>query len=431
MKARYATVSVSLAAVAITPSAYGFEGTRVLPIPSKLEPAELHLAINPTDPNNLIAASNYDNTKAAMEKGVYAWSSHDGGSTWSGRKFIGRRFLGKISYSFDPVAQFGPTGTAYVTAGGALYGRTSWQAYIAVGNSSNGGSSYSSFVYPTKTTNSGPVPMYGMFEYVYGWNDKEWLVADTSGGPHSGNIYAAWNRIEKDGGRLVFSRSTDGGSTFSTPVKIQRESSDVQIAVRPNGTVDLVWTSWASPDGIMRMRHASSTDGGATFSKARTIAAVGKGLQSPDPLPSLAVNSSGVLLACWARLPHIVTVARTKCSRSTDGTTWSAPTLLPGSAAISQTLPALAAQGTRFWLLSYQSGFSSTKVVLYRSDGGGASFTKFKTLATRSYGKLGMTFVGDYMGLVASADHVIASYVLAPTASDPRQRAYVTSVSAP
>src|SRR6266436_5537467 len=49
------------------------------------------------------------------------------------------------------------------------------------------------------------------------FEDKPWVVADTAG-PHAGNLYVGWTQFTLAASDLFFSRSTDGGITWSSPI---------------------------------------------------------------------------------------------------------------------------------------------------------------------------------------------------------------------
>ncbi len=103
-------------------------------------------------------------------------------------------------------------------------------------------------------------------------NDKEWVAADHfAGSPFKDNAYVIWTQL---GGasQILFSRTTDGGVTWSVPhQQLDNGSSGFvsfsDVSVAPNGDV---WTAWhthsaetSGTTGEVRMRR--STDGGVTF----------------------------------------------------------------------------------------------------------------------------------------------------------------------
>jgi BNR/Asp-box repeat len=112
------------------------------------------------------------------------------------------------------------------------------------------------------------------------FEDKPWVVADTSG-PHAGNLYIGWTQFTLAASDLLFSRSTDGGKTWSQPIKLNSVSGlprddngaleGFHGVVSPDGTL---YTIWDDRDGIMM---ATSHDGGVSFSKDRRIIPAGPG----------------------------------------------------------------------------------------------------------------------------------------------------------
>ena len=76
------------------------------------------------------------------------------------------------------------------------------------------------------------------------------LAVDRSGGPTNNNIYmvASVSPFGGNGTDVMFSRSTDGGATFSAPHRINDDPVNPNkwhwfgtIGVAPNGRIDSVW----------------------------------------------------------------------------------------------------------------------------------------------------------------------------------------------
>jgi len=133
------------------------------------------------------------------------------------------------------------------------------------------------------------------------------------------DVYVAWVGNDDPLGSLYaeevyFSRSTDRGATFSTPVNVSSNSEKSwppRLAVDEAGVIYLVW-----PEGDFtvdeKLLFTSSLDGGATFSEPRvlvgptswveaSIAAVGEGVlwvawtegaSAPDPAPESFIMRS-------------------------------------------------------------------------------------------------------------------------------------------
>jgi hypothetical protein len=114
------------------------------------------------------------------------------------------------------------------------------------------------------------------------FNDKVQLETDRGvNSPYAGNasrpwgnVYICWARFTGVGGNngVFFSRSTNGGRTYSHPQKISESvhgSQFCDIAVTSNGTVFVAWRSFSGRGAKQRdaVVWTKSTNGGATFSK--------------------------------------------------------------------------------------------------------------------------------------------------------------------
>jgi hypothetical protein len=103
------------------------------------------------------------------------------------------------------------------------------------------------------------------------------LAVDRSGGPTNNNIYMLASVLPP--GRsttdVMFVRSTDGGLTFSTAIRINDDPNPQSkwhwfgtLAVAPNGRIDCVWfdTRNAANNTDSQLFYSYSTDGGVTWS---------------------------------------------------------------------------------------------------------------------------------------------------------------------
>src|SRR5919199_3259238 len=108
------------------------------------------------------------------------------------------------------------------------------------------------------------------------FNDKTAIEVDRTGGRCEGDVYFSWSRFSGNAGgvSIMFARSTDHGRTFSNPMKVSKNSHDVQfpdIAVTGNGDVYVVYRQFedsSQPDAIL---YSRSTDCGQTFAPPRLI----------------------------------------------------------------------------------------------------------------------------------------------------------------
>ena len=442
----------ALALIGGAPASAFLDGTVVLPVSKGQETSEPHIAINPKDPNNVLVVSHVSttkvNTQPAWTKLGY-WSSTDGGTTWGSGLVLNGSFEGQTAAGSDPVAAFGPDGAAYYAGLVVPIKRRSWQSLVVLGRSSDAGHTFSDYFVIARTQNKGSLAdsILAGGDSPYGvLNDKEWVAVDQTAGPHSGTVYAAWDKVSlrtdaKE--ELLFSRLLPGSSSFTGTQLIAKSDGSArtvakngyfpQVSVRPDGTVDLVWVQGvANSIGKDKLLHAFSTDGGASFSSPQTIASTNK--YAAVHVPSLATSASGKLFACWTQIYFKAESAVVLCSHSDDGLLWSAPTPLEPNepSSVVQALPAVAAQGERFWATAYLAGRYKSRVALYRSDDSGASFSRFQTLATLKKPSDDDNFVGDYTGLATTPDHVVAAYVLPESAKrSAHNKLYVSSVLAP
>ena len=104
------------------------------------------------------------------------------------------------------------------------------------------------------------------------------IAVDTSGGPYHNNLYLLCS-VERNSNPdpldVMFARSTNGGVTFSSPIKINDDpgTSAYQwfgtMSVAPNGRIDVVWLDTRDNPGtyLSALYYSNSKDGGVTWSQ--------------------------------------------------------------------------------------------------------------------------------------------------------------------
>lgn len=108
------------------------------------------------------------------------------------------------------------------------------------------------------------------------------IAADSSGGANDGNIYMLCS-VERsspyDPLDVMFVKSTDGGDTWSSPVRINDDPGNNAwqwfgtMSVAPDGRIDVVWLDTRDNPGSVNsaLYYAFSTDGGENWSQNKKL----------------------------------------------------------------------------------------------------------------------------------------------------------------
>ena len=361
------------------------------------------VAINPTDPMNIVVAWNdYDNGDHSTFAIIgYGWS-FDGGRTWQSGQYTPASLDG-IDI-IDPALGVDAQGNFYL---GLL-------AQLPFG--SNPG------IFCARSVDGGQT--FGDPVQVDVGGDKDYLVVD----PANGNIYMVWaNGGANDGFAIFFSRSTDQNVSWSTPVQISDADPEFKNGalprVGPAGEIYVIWTDFDEE----RIMFDRSLDGGNTFLDPDRIIAVRNPppgfLDGPDgtfknvTLPAFAVDTSGGahdgnLYVVWNDAPFgdpdvVVSVS------SDQGDTWTAPVRVnddPVGNGIDQFQPWVAVDGAgRVHVAWLDRRRQNPRVDAYTSmsaDGGQNWGPNVRITDVASLPRLVSTnwHFGDYTGLAASGD---------------------------
>jgi len=199
-------------------------------------------------------------------------------------------------------------------------------------------------------------------------------VAEDSGG----KIYDLWNDHDST---FYLSRSDDGGTTFTTPTIFTVPLSFtgfVQMAVDPGSNIDVLADGFAANTGTIYFTR--STDGGHSFSASVQVSA-------PSSTPSLgasgaemAIGPDGTISVAWG--DENGNRRELWYSRSTDGSTFSAPVklwiaLTDGGGTTGNPHIAIDSQSHVFVTFAAETG-----IVVCRSADGGADFSAAQTIST-------------------------------------------------
>lgn len=233
----------------------------MLPRPS----AETAVAVNPKDPNNIVASSN-DLNNPSQDVWLHFYTTKDGGKTWGDGIVPGYRggppsLMTGMGTACDPALAFDNDNNVYLAGvgynrHGVNFGR---ENMIFVARSSNGGTSFDQVTMVHTAWISGRLQ----------FDDKEWIAADLK----TGNVYVTWTIFTGNYlGQIVFSKSTDKGLTWSLPRKLADVTADINgqgsyVQVDDNGTIHVVWRDFTDDS----VHYTRSSDAGSTWEAVRSI----------------------------------------------------------------------------------------------------------------------------------------------------------------
>jgi len=451
------------------------------PVEKNVSPTALHfpknkqnespMAVNPVDASNVISGANDeinmpDCTPATGGSsscpfvlgvdltGVY-WSKN-GGATWN------QTILDwcpnddptdpncLVIADGDPVVAFGPQPDG---AGGFSYASGA-RAYFASLAGLPSGSASSELVAVSFSDDKGdtwsPPHIATTRDNPVEFNDKVAIWADANpASPFFGTVYIAWTLFTGNpfgifGEANVFSpepimiaRSSDGGLTWSRPVKLTPSHNNGAVGGRqgsvirsgPDGTVYVIWD-----DAIFRrsaILGARSANGGRSFSRPFLVS-FKSDVPFNFPGASFRTNSfpqadvsqaDGKIYVTWADYDHAANHGVVKLAASSNGgVTWTPPSTIADVSGRSPFYPAVAVSpdGTKVFV-----GFNAIDdkadgtapgagVVFYdayyvlSTDSGGSFGSPVKVSAAPSDPDAASTnglrgqFLGDYNGAAAS-----------------------------
>ena len=421
--------------------------TTVLHVPAGTDPSEPHLAVDPNEAGRLYAVAQVQIPGLLTQE--LMWRTTDGGRRWLRSPLLGGadNTSSANGFSVDPVVAAGGKALVLFGAFALDADAAAGKAILRIGTrvSTDRGATFSAFGTADRvtlplcvfTTGCPPPPnAQGL--------DKPWLAIDATHGRFRGSAYLVWVHDYADGRhQLRFSVSRDRGHTYSTPIALDRSTAArldgleelAQLAVRPDGTVDAVWN--AVRHGRPVILHAVSTNGGASFHTRRPIAWLRRAASRSGIVTTLAVSRLGRIGICWsqARSPNRYDPL-VACKITDHDGSWSHARRIRPRDASREYLPAAGFQGERLWVAAYVSDATSTRLVAVgaRRHGFGRPITvnRWPVPGSRICGPRvpecldTATFIGDYIGLVATPRQVVIDYI-APSPNRSQQNRMVIS----
>ena len=218
-------------------------------------PEEVSIAINPKHPNNIIAGANINNYYYSFDEGV----------TW-----VNKEISSKINGVWgDPVLIFDANGSAYYFHL-SRPSKGEWIDRIVCQKSTDGG-----MTYDDNGSYMGLNPPKKQ--------DKPWACVDFTESIWKNNIYVTWTQfdayessIPEDSSNIMFSFSSDGGSSWSNALMINQvpgdcmdSSNTTEGAVPCIGLNGEIYVGWSA---LGKLYFDRSTDGGTTWLESDIVA---------------------------------------------------------------------------------------------------------------------------------------------------------------
>ncbi|HUI78026.1 MAG TPA: sialidase family protein [Bryobacteraceae bacterium] len=372
------------------------------------------IAVNPANPREVVVG---------FQSKVSAAYSTDGGEHWAvapGTAPENYRSTGDTSITYDRQGHAILCFIAFDGAGPFKYwGHNPKRNGILVRRSLDGGKTWEPRTIPVIEHAEAPgIP----------FEDKPYIVADNQPkSPYFGNLYVGWSQDGIEDALIVLSRSTDGGLTWSTPVRISDQAGlprddngtveGFAGVVAPDGALHVVWS-----DNASHVAYTVSRDGGKTFSRNRSIADTAPshfvvlGAEEANGYPQIAIAPDAKLYVAWSDYRNgDVDVF---CISSADGgRTWSravrvnSDPLHDSSDQFFQWMAVDPVSGTvnvLFYDRRRDPANKSAEVVLARSTDGGRTFRNY-LLSDHAFDPKG-GMIGEYTGLTAFGDRVYGSW---------------------
>ena len=385
---------------------------------------ENSIAVHPLDASTLFCANNatdWDGSQVNTIFGTQVGWSLDGGLTWTSQN----QGPGGVGNNGDPATAIDRSGKFYV-------------GYISsVGGQ---GVSYSTDTGATWThVTIAPGPP-GVFDLL---DKNHFAVDNVATSSFVGQAYSAWTEFISGGANdndIVFSRSLDGGATWSAGVNISEgvaaghHSQGVNVQTGPNGEVYAIWAIYDSfPADENAIGFNSSLTGGASWTGEKRIISNIRGHRitgipnasiRTNSFPLMAVDVSGgprngSIYVVWTNVgvPGVNTGdADVYLIRSTDqGATWSTPVRVNNdSTTNAQWFPWVSCDPRtgELYVIFYDrrddSGDTLTTTYVAHSTDGGSTWSNLRVgdvqfTPTPIPGNIAGGYIGDYLG-IASKD---------------------------
>jgi hypothetical protein len=360
---------------------------------------EPFVAVNPSNARHIIVgANNWEAGNGRFE--VSAYVSFDGGQTWAASHPYIDRNAGRLNAA-DPTIAFGQDGKVYF----GFVAMTPAQGAVAVSTSLDGGLSWASQSWVTSFTGAADKP----------------AIAQANG-----RLYVFYQNQS-----LMSTYSSNGGLNWSTAAAIEAGGRNAAPVVDRAGNVHVFYNT---ADAIKVVRVGNFTSKITTISNAVALQARPTQYRA-NIYATAGISSNGTMYVAWADGRSQATGNDILYSRSTNGTSWSAPTRVNTDAGnADQLMPALTVSKdgsvTVAWLDTRNDGARVNYDVYMARSIDGISFSGNSRVSTVSSNpnndpRMQGQMIGDYFAMGAGEGKV---YVVWTDTRDNNENIYLAPV---
>jgi len=367
------------------------------------------VAINPDNDAKMVVAAN---DFRIFGNSARLFFSNDAGNSWI-PALVPLSGLSNFTEATDPAV-------AYDAQGNVYYAMIHYQTFgngdgLFVNMSADNGATWKNKAVEVKRNSDATV-----------FEDRPAITVDNSSGTFKNNVYVTWTSLENENGRILFSRSVNGGASFENYIELATgKVHTTDVKVDQNGAV---YVAFLLNNNTIVVRK--SVDGGLSFSAPVTAATFehsgiaynntfllkqnGTTGVKVRSFPTLALLNNHVYICYSAKnagdLSDIFMV------KSLDGgATFSAPVKINNdNTGSDQFMPRADVRDGKLYITWLDSRDDANNVTIAAylgvSEDAGASFTN-RRLATQDFNPSSIllkNYIGDYIGLAVGRENIIS-----------------------
>jgi len=367
------------------------------------------VAINPDNDTKMVVAAN---DFRIFGNSARLFFSNDAGNSWI-PALVPLSGLSNFTEATDPAVAYDALGNVYCAM---IHYQTFGNGDgLFVNMSADNGATWKNKAVEVKRNSDATV-----------FEDRPAITVDNSSGTFKNNVYVTWTSLENENGRILFSRSVNGGASFENYIELATgKVHTTDVKVDQNGAV---YVAFLLNNNTIVVRK--SVDGGLSFSAPVTAATFehsgiaynntfllkqnGTTGVKVRSFPTLALLNNHVYICYSAKnagdLSDIFMV------KSLDGgATFSAPVKINNdNTGSDQFMPRADVRDGKLYITWLDSRDDANNVTIAAylgvSEDAGASFTN-RRLATQDFNPSSIllkNYIGDYIGLAVGRENIIS-----------------------